>query len=229
MRMNINHAFLLLLSLAVGCVNSQLSMRIDGLNSGWRTVTTRSQYHITSIRSRNPELERQLKEAGGVNAALPSGCVYTPAQIRRMERLAPGVFDEDGIPVDIDIERSFDNGSNLWKLPYYLLCGCSLCTLPCYQGWSDLSKYRVKVSTSPHTYGFSVVQKHEGCWSLVGLNYLVPFSPLENFDCKYDPADRAGAEETSKLVVQAIVSALRASEGSLQVPEQRKVGRKIGD
>ena len=229
MRMNVNRALPLFLLLTVGCASSQLSMRIDGLDSGWCTVTTRSKYHITSVRSRNPELERQLKEAGGVNAALPSGCVYTPAQIRRMERLAPGVFDADGIPVDIDIECSFDNGSSLWKLPYYLLCGCSLCTVPCYHGWSDLAKYRVRVSTSPHTYGFSVVRKHEGCWSLVGLNCLVPFSPLEKFDCKYDPADRAGAEKSSKLIVQAIVSALRASEGNLRMPEQRRVGRKIGD
>lgn len=229
MRMIGNRALPLLLVLATGCVSSLHSMRIDGLNSGWRTATTRSKYHITSVRSRNPELERQLKEAGGVNAALSSGCVYAPAQIRRMESLAPGVFDEDGIPVDIDIERSNDSGSSLWKLPYYLLCGCSLCTLPCYHGWSDLSKYRVRVSTSPHAYGFSVVQKHEGCWSLLGLNYLVPFSPLENLDCKYDPADRAGSEKSLRLIVQAIVSALRSSEGSLRMPEQRKVGRKIGD
>ena len=146
-----------------------------------------------------------------------------------MESLAPGVFDKDGIPVDIDIEMSNDSGSSLWLLPYYLLCGCSLCTLPCYHGWSDVSKYRIKVSTSPHAYGFSVVRKHEGCWSLVGLNCLVPFSPLENYDCKYDPADLSEAEKSSRLIVQAIVSSLRASEGNSQGQAQRRVGRMLGD
>lgn len=228
MRMNRNCALPLLL-LFSGCASSQLSVRIDGLNSGWRTATTHSKYHIAAIRSRNPELERTLKEAGGVNASLPSGWTYTPAQIRGLERLAPAVFDEDGIPVDIDIEMSSDSGSSLWKLPYYLLCGCSLCTVPCYHAWSDTSRYRVKVSTAPHAYEFSAVQKHEGCWSLLGLNCLVPFSPLENADCKYDPTDTAAAGKRSSLIVQAIVSALQASEGSRRTSKPRRIGRTIGD
>ena len=215
--------------LVVGCVSSQVSMRIDGASSNWRTATTRLKYHITSMRMRNPGTERMLKEAGGVNAAMPSGYEYTQGQIRKMERQMPAVFDQDGVPVDIDIETATDSKMSPWQYPYYFLCGCSLCTLPFYRSWSDTSTYRVKVSSSSRTHVFSVVRKYENSFSLLGLNMLVPFFPLDGADIKYDSTNRAEVEKGNDLIMHAVVSALRQSENDMQTHRNRNVGRRIGD
>lgn len=215
--------------LVVGCVSSQVSMRIDGANSNWRSATTRLKYHITSMRMRNPGTERMLKEAGGVNTAMPSGYEYTQGQIRKMERQVPSAFDQDGVPVDIDIETATDSKMSLWQYPYYFLCGCSLCVLPFYNSWSDTSIYRVKVSSSSRTHAFSVVRKHEASFSLLGLNVLVPFFPLDCADIKYDSMDMAEMKKVSELIMQAVVSALLSSEDNVQMRGGRKLGRTIGD
>ena len=215
--------------LVVGCVSSQVSMRIDGASSNWRTATTRLKYHITSMRTRNPGTERMLKEAGGVNATLPSGYEYTQGQIRKMERQVPAVFDQDGVPVDIDIEVTSDSEMSLWQYPYYFLCGCSLCILPFYNSWSDTSIYRVKVSSSSRTHAFSVVRKHEASFSLLGLNVLVPFFPLDDADIKYESTNRDEVKRGNELIMQAIVSALLSSEANVQMRGGRKRGQTIGD
>lgn len=225
---NGKYAFVLLLLLE-GCVSSQVSMRIDDVGPGWRTATTRLKYHITSMCTRNPGTERMLKEAGGVNAALTCGYEYTQAQIRKMERQVPAVFDSDGVPVDIDIETATDSKMSLWQYPYYFLCGCSLCVLPFYNSWSDTSIYRVKVSSSSRTHAFSVVRKHEASFSLLGLNVLVPFFPLDGADFKYESTDMAEMKKVSELIMQAIVSALLSSEDNVQMRGGRKLGRTIGD
>ena len=222
-------SILALALLVVGCVSSQVSMRIDGANSNWRSATTRLKYHITSMRMRNPGTERMLKEAGGVNAAMPSGYEYTQGQIRKMERQMPAVFDQDGVPVDIDIETATDSKMSPWQYPYYFLCGCSLCILPFYNSWSDASTYRVKVSSSSRMHAFSVVRKYESSFSLLGLNVLVPFFPLDGADFKYESTDMAEMKKVSELIMQAIVSALLSSEDNVQMRGGRKLGRTIGD
>lgn len=215
--------------LVVGCVSSQVSMRIDGANSNWRSATPRLKYHITSMRTRNPGTERMLKEAGGVNATMLSGYEYTQGQIRKMERQMPTVFDQDGVPVDIDIETATDSKMSLWQYPYYFLCGCSLGVLPFYNSWSDTSTYRVKVSSSSRMHAFSVVRKYEYSFSLLGLNVLVPFFPLDCADIKYDSMDMTEMKKVSELIMQAVVSALLSSEDNVQMHGGRKLGRKIGD
>lgn len=215
--------------LVVGCVSSQVSMRIDGASSNWRTATPRLKYHITSMRTRNPGTERMLKEAGGVNATMLSGYEYTQGQIRKMERQMPTVFDQDGVPVDIDIETATDSKMSPWQYPYYFLCGCSLCVLPFYNSWSDTSTYRVKVSSSSRTHAFSVVRKYESSFSLLGLNVLVPFFPLDDADFTYDSRERAEVEKGFGLDMHAVVSVLRLSEDGSQTHGSRKIGRTIGD
>lgn len=141
----------------------------------------------------------------------------------------PAVFDQDGVPVDIDIEVASDSKMSMWQYPYYFLCGCSLCILPFYNSWSDASTYRVKVSSASRMHAFSVVRKYETSFSLLGLNCLIPFFPLDGADIKYESTDKEEVKKGNDLIMQAIVSALLSSEGNVQMRGGRKLGRTIGD
>ena len=169
--------------LVVGCVSSQVSMRIDGANSNWRSATTRLKYHITSMRMRNPGTERMLKEAGGVNATMLSGYEYTQGQIRKMERQMPTVFDQDGVPVDIDIETATDSKMSPWQYPYYFLCGCSLCILPFYKGTAKKSYwFWIFNHESPDSFAHEIMGSFNGLMIPTVYNAAV-----------YDACDKSGA------------------------------------
>lgn len=219
-----------LLLCTVGCMNSRITVRYDGLMPDWQTVTTQRKYHISSISSGS----RQVEQAFSAN-------VYTRAQIRKLERSCPAVFDEEGLPVDVRIEVSYPNlGKHpLWILPYSLLCGSTLTVLPMKQGHEVDARFRVSVSDASEPLEFTRHHRQETWMSSIGLGHLLPFSPLENADlvmdmsffAQMDDEDvRELQEKTKRLEARAIAAALAEAERrNAASPAKKRNGTRVGD
>ncbi len=215
-----------LLLCTVGCMNSRITVRYDGLMPDWQTATTQRKYHISSISASN---------------VYTTSNVYTRAQIRKLERSCPAVFDEEGLPVDVRIEVSYPNWGlhPLWILPYSLLCGSTLMALPIKQGHEVDARFRVLVSDASEPLEFTRHHREEAWMSSIGLGHLLPFSPLENADlvmnmsffAQMDDDDvRELQEKTKKLEARAIAAALAEAERRDALrPAKKYTGRQIGD
>ena len=215
----------------MGCVNSRISVRYDGLAPDWRRATTQRKYHITSIQSCNPELERLYQAAGGPNASLPTSFTFPNTIIRQIERCCPETFDEDGLPVDVRIVVSGEKtDSALLKLPLGLLFVCTLGISPFKSMDSvDVLNYQVTVSDSTSPVLFSQKQRIETWGSSIGLSHVMPFSSLEQADLDVE-LDERSETELRKLQARAIAAALAEAERRNAVsPAKKRNGTRVGD
>lgn len=226
-----------LLLCTVGCMNSRITIRYDGLVPDWQMATTQRKYHISSISSGSRQWEQML----GPESAISTSNVYTRAQIRKLERSCPAVFDEEGLPVDVRIEVSYPNWGQhpLWILPYSLLCGSTFGVVPFKQSSQDDARFRVSVSDASEPLEFTRRRRSETWMSSIGLGHLLPFSPLENADLVMsmsfftqmdDDDTRELQEKTKQLEVRAIAASLAEAERRDALrPAKKCTGRQIGD
>lgn len=225
-----------LLLCTVGCV-SCISVRHDGLAPDWQMATTQRKYHISSISSGS----RQLEQALGAGNICSTSNVYTRAQIRKLERSCPAVFDEEGLPVDVRIEVSYPNWGQhpLWILPCALLFGGTFGVVPFKQSSLDDARFRVSMSDSSVPLEFTRRRRSETWMSSIGLGHLLPFLPLENADLVMDMSffaqiddddTRELQEKTKQLEVRAIAASLAEAERRDALrPAKKCTGRQIGD
>ena len=215
----------------VGCMNSRISVRYDGLVPDWQTATTQRKYRISSIQACNPELERLYQAAGGPHTAIPTSVTYPRAIIRQIERYCPETFDEDGLPVDVRIVVSGEKtDSALLKLPLGLLFACTLGISP-FKSMDtvDVLNYQVTVSDSTSPVLFSQKQRIETWGSSIGLSHMMPFASLEQADFDVELDERSEAE-LRKLQARAIAAALAEAERrNAASPAKRRNGTRVGD
>lgn len=209
----------ILATLVVGCTSTRISDTLDGIGKMSGRVRTERKYHI----------ERMLRKGLICDGArLGSDTSASAEEIDKLERMAPEVFDRNGISCSVVVESDYDAGHSGLDFAWYMLCGCTFCALPSKQGGTYVYTYRIRTRRSSREASFVVKRRYETWMSSIGLNYLMPFSQDENTAYCWNPESY---EQKGRLAeLDGMAFALKSLEQSPGAPRSgRPIGREIGE
>lgn len=203
----------------VGCTSTRISDRLDGVGKMSERVRTEHKYHI----------ERMLRKGlicDGVRLGQDTSA--SSEEIDKLERMAPEVFDRNGISCSVVVESDYDTGNSGLDYAWYMLCGCTLCALPSKQGGTYVYTYRIRTRQSSREASFVIRRRYETWMSSIGLNYLMPFSQDE--DTAYCWNFESHGQRGCLAELDGMAFALKSLEESPGMPRSdRPIGREIGE